>query len=167
MADGTPLDSAHDVPFDGAHDRRSVPATSNGKGRGWDSVVVEESDVLACGGYLPEKYIGGAGEGDGEVGHGAALADDALNPGTTSSQAEEAGTCDMDLNAGGVGEVAQEIRADGADRGCENELGDGALGRLTSDVREAPTSATCGGAAQEAATAEMRRTKPIFVMTCA
>ena len=40
----------------------SVPATSNLKGREWDSVVVEESDVVSCGGYLPEKYIGGEGE---------------------------------------------------------------------------------------------------------
>ena len=59
QADGTP--------FDGAHDGRSVPAASNDKGRGWDSVVVEESDVLACGGYLPERYVGGAGDGDGEA----------------------------------------------------------------------------------------------------
>ncbi len=47
-----------------AHGGRSVPATSNLKGSGWDSVVVEESDILACGGYLPEKYIGGGGEGE-------------------------------------------------------------------------------------------------------
>ena len=56
---------------------RSVPATSNEKGRGWDSVVVEESDILACGGYLPEKYTGGAGEGGCEDDAPAALEDDA------------------------------------------------------------------------------------------
>ena len=50
-----------------ADDGRSVAATSNDKGRGWDSVVVEESDIVACGGYLPERYIVGAGDGDGEA----------------------------------------------------------------------------------------------------
>ncbi len=55
---------------------RSVPATSNAKGRGWDSVVVEESDILACGGYLPEKYVGAASDGGREDEAPAALEDE-------------------------------------------------------------------------------------------
>ncbi len=71
---------------------RSVPATPNGRGRGWDSVVVEESEVLACGGYLPENYIGIAGEGDAVVGG----ADEVSNTETGNSDREEAGPCEPD-----------------------------------------------------------------------
>ena len=57
---GAAVESGRETQADGT---RSVPATRIGMGRGWDSVVVEESDVLACGGYLPEKYIGDCGRG--------------------------------------------------------------------------------------------------------
>ena len=62
------------------------------KGRGWDSVVVEESDILACGGYLPEKYI------------------EVSNPETGSLGREQAGPCETDVNAGGVGPGTDEER---------------------------------------------------------
>ncbi len=93
-----------------------VPATPDGKGRGWESVVVEESDILACGGYLPEKYLGGAGENehDSEAAAATALLDDAPNPGTASSESEEGGTCGAHLNGGGAGQVTQEGVGDGA-----------------------------------------------------
>ncbi len=38
----------------------SVPATTGGAERGWESVKVEAADVLACQGFLPERYTGGA-----------------------------------------------------------------------------------------------------------
>ena len=102
--------------------------------------MVEESDILACGGYLPEKYLGGAGENDhdSEAAPAAALPDDAPNPGTASSESEEGGTCDTHLNGSGAGEVTQEGLAQHADGGCDDGVGDGALGALTLDVRECP-----------------------------
>ena len=113
---GAAVDIGRETQADGT---RSVPATPNGKGRGWDSVVVEESDILACGGYLPEKYLGGAGENDhdSEAEPAAALPDDVPNPGTASSESEEGGTCDTHLNASGAGEVTQEGPAEDADAG--------------------------------------------------
>ncbi len=104
---------------------RSVPATSNEKGRGWESVVVEESDVLACGGYLPEKYVGAAGDGDGESAPGAALEDEVPNSKTVGAESEEAERCDIELNAGGASEVTQEQLAEAADRGREEEVAAG------------------------------------------
>ncbi len=44
-------------PVDGT---RRVPATTGGAERGWESVKVEAADVLACQGFLPEGYTGGA-----------------------------------------------------------------------------------------------------------
>ncbi len=119
IADGTSgaaVESGRETPADGT---RSVPATSKEKRRGWDSVVVEESDVLACGGYLPERYIGVAGGGDCEVEPAAAVEEDVPSPGAGSSESEGAGTCDAELNAGGVGEVRQDELAEAADRGCD------------------------------------------------
>ena len=98
LADGTR--------FDKAHDRRSVPATSNERGRGWDSVVVEESDVLACGGYLPEKYIGCAGESDGDRDREAAAA-----------TAVEDEACPTLAEAAKFGSSASRARRDGTERG--------------------------------------------------
>jgi hypothetical protein len=122
---------------------RSVPATPNRKGRGWDSVVVEESDILACGGYLPEKYLGGGGENDHdcEAACADALPDDAPNPGTASSESEEGGTCDTHRNAGWVGEVTREGLAQDAELGCDDGAGDAAEVVLTVHVRECPPSA--------------------------
>ena len=105
-----------------ADDARSMTASSNSKGRGWDSVVVEESDVLACGGYLPEKYIGGEGEGETVVD----ATDEVSNPEPGSLDREQAGTGETDLKAGGLGEGAREERPEGVDGGA----GDG----LTLDV---------------------------------
>ena len=100
----------------GAGGGRIVAAPSNEKGRGWDSVVVEESDVLACQGFLPERYTGIAGGSE----PGAEVEDEAPNPAETgSSESEESGSCGTDLNVGGVGEVAREERAEAADRGCD------------------------------------------------
>ena len=76
------------------------------KGRGWDSVVVEESDVLACGGYLPEKYIGGAGAGEAVAGE----ADGVSNTETGNSDREQAGPCETDVAAGGAGPGMDEER---------------------------------------------------------
>ncbi len=112
---------------------RSVPASADAKGRGWESVVVEESDVLACAGYLPEKYLGGAGENDNDGEAAAALPDDAPNPGTASSESEEGGTCDTHLDGSGAGQVTQD------------GVGEGALGALTLDVRQCSPSAAGGG----------------------
>jgi hypothetical protein len=123
------------------------PATPNGKGRGWESVVVEESDILACGGYLPETYLGGAGENDhdSEAAPATALTDDAPNPGTASSESEEGGTSDTHLDGSGAGEITQEGLAQHADAGCDDGVGDGALGALTLDFRECQPSAAGGG----------------------
>ena len=56
-------------PADGT---RRVPATTGGAERGWDSVLVEAADVLACQGFLPEKRTGITGatqhEGTGAAG---------------------------------------------------------------------------------------------------
>jgi hypothetical protein len=147
QADVTPFDGAHDEPFDGAHDGRSVPATANATGRGWDSVVVEESDIVACGGYLPEMYLGGAGENDNdsEAASADALPDVVPNPGTASSDSEEGGTCDTDLSATGAGEVTREGLTQDAERACDDGAGDGAEVVLTLDVRECPPSADGGG----------------------
>ncbi len=135
---GAAVDIGRETQADGT---RSVPATADGKGRGWESVVVEESDILACGGYLPEKYLGGAGENDhdSEAAAAGALPDDAPNAGTASSESEEGGTCGTHLNERGAGEVTEEGLAQHADG-----VGDGALGALTLDVRECPPSAAGG-----------------------
>ena len=101
----------------------SVPVTPNEKRRGWDSVVVEESDVLACGGYLPERYVGGSGDGDGEAERAAAMEMGVPNPGAGSSESEGAGTCGAELTAGGLGEVRLEELAGGADPGCDEGVG--------------------------------------------
>ena len=134
---------------------RSVPATSNGKGRGWDSVVVEEADVLACGGYLPEKYVGGAGEseGDREAEPATAVEDEAPTLAEAArSDPEKAGHGETELNAGGIGEATPEERADGVDRGPEEPVVAG--GGLTLVVREhTPTGAggsDCANAPNEA-----------------
>ena len=79
--------------------------------------MVEESDVLACGGYLPERYVGGAGDGEVETAGGGT--DEVLNRETASLDTEQAGTGEAGTNAGGVGEVAQEERSDAGDRGCD------------------------------------------------
>ncbi len=139
---GAAVETGREMQADGT---RRVPATSDGIGRGWESVAVEESDILACGGYLPEKYLGGAGENDHDSEAAAALPDDAPNPGTASSESEEGGTCGTDLNGSGVGQVTQEGLAPHAAGGSDDGVGDGALGALTLDVRECSPSVAGGG----------------------
>ncbi len=132
---------------------RSVPATSNEKGRGWDSVVVEESDILACGGYLPEKYVVAASDGGREDEVPAAVEDEAPAAledavpalGTVGSELEEAKQYVMDLNTGGVSEVAEEGLAEDGDRKCDEQVGDHAGEGSTLVVREYPPTAACGG----------------------
>ena len=106
----------------GAGGGRSVAAASNEKSRGWDSVVVEESDVLACQGFLPERYTGITG-GGASLDAAGVVEDEAPNPAETgSSEPEDSGSSGTDLNVGGVGEVAREERAEAADRGCDDEV---------------------------------------------
>ena len=111
-------ESGRETPADGT---RSVPATSNLKDRGWDSVVVEESDVVACGGYLPERCIAIAGGGDSEAEPAAGLEDEVPQHEAKSSDPEEGGT-----NAERGGDVTQEVRAEGGELGCDDGVGDGA-----------------------------------------
>ncbi len=147
---GAAVDIGRETQADGT---RLMPATADGKGRGWDSVVVEESDVLACGGYLPEKYIGGAGENDhdSEAAPAAALPDDAPNPGTASSESEEGGTCDTHLNGSGAVEVTHEGMGQHGDGACDEGVGDSGRGALTLDVREcAAGGGDCANAPNEA-----------------
>ena len=107
----------------------------NDKGRGWDSVVVEESDVLACGGYLPERYIGVAGGGDCEAEPAAAVEMEVPILETASSESENAETCDTDLNEGRVGGGTREERAEAGDRGRDE-----GVARSGDDVRVAEKS---------------------------
>ena len=131
---------------------RSVPATSNEERRGWESVVVEESDVLACGGYLPERCFGGAGEGEAATD----WADDVSNSETGSSDAEQAEHCEVGLDVGGVGEVTRDDQADGIDRGPEEGV---VAGNCSTPVeRERPTTVACGGTS--AASGEKRENAP-------
>ena len=96
------------------------PAVSGSKERGWNSVVVEESDVVACGGYLPERYIGVAGGGDGGSEPAAAVEDEVPPHEAKSSDPAEGGT-----NAERGGEVTQEVQAEGGDLGCDEGVVDG------------------------------------------
>ena len=134
QADGTP--------FGGAHDGRSVPATSNEKRRGWDSVVVEESDVLACGGYLPERCAGIAGEGsaaledEGSAAHGdegsAALEDE----GSAAHGDEAFGALEHGARAA-VGDEAPAALEHGAPAGDGDEVSN--LEMASSEFEEAGT----------------------------
>ena len=119
---------------------RSVPATLKEEGRGWDSVVVEESDVVACGGYLPERCIAIAGGGDSEAETAAGLEDEVPQHEAKSSDPEEGGT-----NAERVGEVTHEVRAEGGDLGCDEAVGDGAGDWSARVDRECPATATQEG----------------------
>jgi hypothetical protein len=98
-------------------------------GRGWESVVVVESDVLACGGFLPEKYTGSVGGGDIEAETAVVGEDEGQKLETVTSEAEGAETTSVaDVSAGGVGEVTQEERADAGALGCDEGVGgDGGL----------------------------------------
>ena len=114
-ADGSPFDKAHGGPFDNAHGGQGVPATSkNLKGSGWDSVVVEELDVVA--------FVGGICRRGALLLRAAATVRRRLRLGSKtkwpphedkSSDPEEGGT-----NAERGGEVTQEGRADGGDLGA-------------------------------------------------
>jgi hypothetical protein len=81
-------------PADGT---RRVPATMGGAEQGWESVKVEAADVLACQGFLPERYTGIAGaiedEDAGVPGATAALplSEEDATPGV--SGAPEADAC--------------------------------------------------------------------------
>ncbi len=134
----------------GAGGTRSVPATPNGSGRGWDSVVVEESDVLACGGYLPEKYIGGAGEGEAA----ADGADEVSSTETGNSDSGQAGPYETDVNAGGVGPVMDEDRGEVAcgerSEGVDGGAGTGLILDVGGHARSVAGGDDCANAPNEA-----------------
>ncbi len=115
---GAAVESGRETPVDGTG---SVPATPHLKARGWDSVVVEELDVVACGGYLPERCIAITGGGDCEAETAAGLENEVPTLEATSSDPQEGET---NLERGG--EVTQEVRAEGGDLGCDERVGDGA-----------------------------------------
>ncbi len=150
-----------DIQADGT---RSVPATSNEKGRGWDSVVVEESDILACGGYLPEKYIGG----DGEVEIAAGGTDEVSNPETGSLDLEQAGPCEIGMNAGGASPVEPDEPGEVDSGERTEEVGDEAGHGSTPVVGERPPTpleAAPHLPRGRNARQRKRRTNPIRVMT--
>ena len=137
------------------------PAVSDSKERGWDSVVVEESDVVACGGYLPERCIAIAGGGDYEAETAAGLENEVPQHEAKSSDPEEGGT-----NWERGGEVTQVVRAEGGELGCDEGVGDGGTGL----VRSGRPQALASGGKRAARPGKRRRnakTKPICVMTCA
>jgi hypothetical protein len=81
--------------------------------------VVEESDILACQGLLPERCIGGTA-GDSAIEHAAALADEVAIPEAGSSASEEGGLCETDENTCSDAPVMQEER-EHDDRGRTEE----------------------------------------------
>ena len=117
--------------------------------------MVEASDILACGGYLPEKYVGAASDGGREDEApapgavedeaAAALQDEVPTLGTVGSELEEAKQCVTDLNTGGVSEVSQEGLAEHGDRKCDEQVGDHAGEGSALVIREQPPTTTCGG----------------------
>ncbi len=129
---GAAVERGRETPAGGT---RSVPATLKEEGRGWDSVVVEESDVVACGGYLPERCIAIAGGGDSEAETVAGLEDEVPQREAKSSDPQEGET-----NLERVGE-----RAEGGDLGCDEGVGDGAGDWSTPVDRECPATATQEG----------------------
>ena len=92
--------------------------------------MVEESDILACGGYLPAKYIGGEGERSAVVDGTVELS----GPETGDSGREQAAPCETDVNAGGVGPVMDEERGEVACSERPEGVDGGAGGGLTLDV---------------------------------
>ena len=82
--------------------------------------MVEESDVLACGGYLAgEVASGGGGRGRGSR-PGTWLEDEVPQHEAESSDPEA--KCER-TNAGGGGEVTQDERAEDGDLGCDEQGG--------------------------------------------
>ncbi len=134
---GAAVESGRETPADGTG---SVAATSKEKSRGWDSVVVEESDVVACGGYLPERCIAIAGGGDSEAEPAAGLEDEVPQHEAKSSDPQEGET-----NLEHVGEVTQEERAEGGDLGCDERAGGGAGDWSARVDGERPVTATQEG----------------------
>ena len=131
---GAAAEIGREVQADGT---RSVPATPGRRDRGWESVVVEESDVLACQGLLPERCTGMAGD----IEPGAALADEVAKPEAGSSASEEGGFCENGPNAGGDARLMQEEQGvDG--RGPVEEVVEGGEGGSTLDD---DGLAPCGG----------------------
>ena len=120
---GAVADGGKDAAVEIGRETQAVPATSKANGRGWDSVVVEESDILACGGYLPEKYVGG----EGEVEIAAGGTDEVSNPETGSSDLEQARPCETGMNADGATPVEQdepgEVGSGGRTEGVGDEAG--------------------------------------------
>jgi hypothetical protein len=113
---------------------RSVPATTGTKDRGWESVVVEESDVLACQGFFPERCTGIAGD----AAAAAALADEVANCEAGTPRLDEAGGCETSLNAGGNAPVMREEGGDD-DRGLAEDVAeDGGEGQTSGKAPNEP-----------------------------
>jgi hypothetical protein len=116
---------------------RRVPATSDQRDRGWESVVVEDSDVLACQGLLPERCTGIAGESAIEPAD--ALTDEVPNREAESSRLDEAGQCETSLNAGCAAPVTQDAREEAVDPGPAEEFSEVSGASQTSE--KAPNEA--------------------------
>ncbi len=99
---------------------RRVPATLEQRDRGWESVVVEESDVLACQGFLPERCTGIAGESAIEPAD--ALTVEVPNREAETSRLDQAGECEASLNADCAAPVTQEAREEAVDPGPAEEF---------------------------------------------
>jgi hypothetical protein len=120
---------------DQADGTRRVPATSEQRDRGWESVVVEESDVLACQGFLPERCTGIAGD----IEPADALTDEMRNREAETSRLDQAGECEASLNAGCAAPVTQEAREEAVDPGPAEEFAEVSGASQTSE--KAPNEA--------------------------
>jgi hypothetical protein len=115
----------------GGDDQRPRPSEELGAAvsgptvRGWESVVVEESDVVACGGFLPADRIGVAGDGETESEPEVGLTDEGLNSEVAGSDPEDVGMGETVVNAGGDGGVAPVEPGDVAELGLAGDGGDG------------------------------------------
>jgi hypothetical protein len=101
-----------------ADGKRRVPATTGTGDREWDSVVVEDSDVAACQGLLPERCTGIAGESEAP----AIVDDDVSSCETETSSLDDAGRRETSINAGCAAPVTQEDREVATDRGPVEEF---------------------------------------------
>jgi hypothetical protein len=116
---------------------RRVPGTTGTGDRGWESVVVEESDVLACQGFLPERFTGIAGESAIEPAD--ALTVEGANCEAEASRLDEAGQYGTSLNAGCAAPVTREAREEAVDPGPTEEFAEVSGASQTSD--KAPNEA--------------------------
>jgi hypothetical protein len=107
---------------------RRVP-DSGQRDRGWDSVMIEDSDVVACRGFLPERYTGIAGD----VEPAAVVEDEVSSCETGTAYCEAAGRCETGLNAGGAEAPMQEERKEAALQGQPEGVAEGGGGCQTGE----------------------------------